>query len=203
MQPVQLSFDFKYHMSKREYKVCREGVEVGFFDALEIIDLFRSGKVLETDDFYVEFEGVWEKFSVLGPLMMANDMECLYRLIKSHPSVSISDLVRLSRMSEGKVRYYIGFFLWYGVANDADDADEPELLPDSPALTDFSSSVGIVAVLGKFESANPKHARVRLTERNINFVEGFKCRAGGGQLSVFDFFVDAYVELPGPDGFDD
>jgi len=187
-------------MSKREYKVCRGGVEVGIFDALDIICLFRSGKVLETDDFYVESEGVWEKFSVLGRLMMANDMECLYRLIKSHPSVSISDLVRLSRMSEGKVRYYTGFFLWYGVANDADEA---ELLPDSPALNEVSSSGGTYEVLGKFEITNPKHARVRLTERNINFVEGFKCRAGGGQLSVFDFFVDAYVELPASDGFDD
>ena len=103
-------------------------------------------------------------------------------------------------MSEGKVRYYIGFFLWYGVATDADDA---ELLPDPPASTDASSSGGIVEVLKKFETANPKQARVRLTERNVSFVEGFKCRAGGGQLSALEFFVDAYVELPVSDGFDD
>jgi hypothetical protein len=187
-------------MSKREYKVCRGGVEVGIFDAIEIICLFRSGKVLETDDFYVEFEGVWEKFSVLGRLMMANDMECLYRLIKSHPSVSISDLVRLSRMSEGRVRYYIGFFLWYGVATDADDA---ELLPDPPASPDVSSSHGLAEVLEKSETANPKEARVLLTERNINFVEGFKSRRDGKLLSALEFFVDAYVELPVSDGFDD
>ena len=187
-------------MSKREYKVCREGVEVGFFDALEIIDLFRSGNVLETDDFYVEFEGVWEKFSVLGPLMMANDMECLYRLIKSHACVSINDLVRLSRMSERDVRYYIGFFLWYGVATDADDAG---IIPDTCDLTNVSSSHGLSEVLEKSESNTPEVQVVLLTERNINFVEGFKSRRDGKLLSALEFFVDAYVELPGPDGFDD
>ena len=187
-------------VNKNKYKVCRGGVEIGIFDALEMIDLHRSGIVKETDECFLDFDGFLEKTHILGRLMMANDMECLYRLIKSHAAVSISDLVRLSRMSEGKVRYYIGFFLWYGVATDADDA---ELLPDPPASTDASSSGGIVEVLKKFKTANPKQARVRLTERNVSFVEGFKCRAGGGQLSALEFFVDAYVELPVSDGFDD
>jgi hypothetical protein len=187
-------------VNKNKYKVCRGGAEIGIFQASELLCLLGSGKVRVTDECFWDFGGFWEESRIIGTLKIANDMECLYRLIKSHASVSISDLARLSRMSEGKVRYYVGFFLWYGVATDADEA---ELRPDSPALTDVSSAGGIIEVLEKFETANPMQVRVLLTERNINFVEGFKCRAGGGQLSALDFFVDAYVELPACNGFDD
>jgi hypothetical protein len=185
---------------KNRYKVCRDGVEVGIFYASELLCLLGSGKVRLTDECFVDFGGFWEKSGIFGPLKLANDMECLYRLIKSHAAVSISDLARLSRMSEGKVRYYVGFFLWYGVAT---DADEVELLPDSPALTEVSGSGGIIDVLEKFKTANPMQARVILTERNINFVEGSKCQGVGENMTALEFFVDAYVELPVSEGFDD
>ena len=185
---------------RKKYKVAREGVEIGVFDAAEIIYLIRGGKVLETDEFWQEFQGVWDKSGSFTPLLLANEMECLYRLIKSHACVSINDLVRLSRMSERDVRYYIGFFLWYGVATDADDAG---IIPDTCDLTNVSSSHGLSEVLEKSESNTPEVQVVLLTERNINFVEGFKSRRDGKLLSALEFFVDAYVELPGPDGFDD
>lgn len=187
-------------MSKKKYKVSREGVEVGIFDASEIIYSLRSGNLLWADDFDVEFEGVWEKCSNLGRLVTANDMECLYRLIKSHPSVSISDLVRLSRFSKRKVNYYINFFLWYGVATEAKRADN---FPKSRALTDVSSCVAKAEYVEKFETINPEYEAVFLTERNINFVEGFKSRIDGEKLSALEFFVDAWVELFPSGGFDD
>jgi hypothetical protein len=184
-------------MGKNKFKVCREGVEVGTFDASEMLCALRRGKVRETDECFVDFEGFWEKCRIFGTLKLANDMECLYRLIKSHAGVSINDLVRLSRMSEAKVRYYVRFFLWYGVATDADDA---ETLPES---TSSSRSGGLSEDLVESENINLEAEVVLLTERNINFVEGFKCRRDGEKLSALEFFVDAYMELPASDGFDD
>jgi hypothetical protein len=184
-------------MDKNKFKVCRGGVEVGIFDAPEMLCALRRGKVRETDECFVDFEGFWEKCGIFGTLKLANDMECLYRLIKSHAGVSINDLVRLSRMSEAKVRYYVRFFLWYGVATDANDA---EILPGSTAS---SLAGGLSEDLEESETINLEAEVVLLTDRNINFVEGFKSRRDGKLLSALEFFVDAYVELPVSEGFDD
>jgi|688.fasta_scaffold1495950_1 hypothetical protein len=51
---------------------------------------------------------------------LATEMECLYRLIKSHSSVSIQDIMRLSGLSQKRVRYHLSFFRWYGVANNSE-----------------------------------------------------------------------------------
>lgn len=138
--------------------------------------------------------------NTLGRLVTANDMECLYRLIKSHPSVSINDLVRLSRLSKKRVGYYLGFVLWYGVSTDARSADT---FAHSQALTDVSSSGTKAEYVEKFETINPEYESVLLTERNINFVEGFKSLRDGEKLSALEFFVDAWVELPASGPLDD
>jgi hypothetical protein len=184
-------------LEKHKYKVCREGTEVGIFHASELLCLLGSGKVRVTDECFVDFLGFWEESRIFGVLKLANDMECLYRLIKSHSAVSISDLVRLSRMSEAKVRYYVRFFLWYGVVTDANDAD---ILPQSTAV---SSSGDLSEVLEESDTINLEATTVLVTQRNINFVEGSKSQGVGEEITALEFFIDAYVELPASGGFDD
>jgi hypothetical protein len=75
---------------------------------------------------------------------LATEMECLYRLIKSHSSVSTQDLIRLSGLSEKRVRYHLSFFQWYGIASNTDTNDQ----------------------------ITPKDELVIVTSENIEFVEG-------------------------------
>ena len=109
-------------------------------------------------------------------------------------------MLRCFHKSKKRIDYYIGFFLWYGVATDARSADT---FAHSQALTDVSSSGTKAEYVEKFETINPEYEAVLLTERNINFVEGFKSRRDGEKLSALEFFVDAWVELPASGGFDD
>jgi hypothetical protein len=75
---------------------------------------------------------------------LATEMECLYRLIKSHSSASTQDLMRLSGLSEKRVRYHLSFFQWYGIA----------CIPDTD------------------DQITPKKELFMVSSENIEFVEG-------------------------------
>lgn len=98
----------------------------------------------------------------------AREMETLCRMVKAQPGVEISALARDSGLSEGRVRYYIEFFVWYGIASSADLRQNPQ-----HAIQRSERSVERAFV----HEAN----RTKVEARSPNLQH---------------FFRDAYVELP-------
>ncbi len=54
----------------------------------------------------------------------AREMDALYRLLKTAPSASLASLAQASGLHENLVRYYVDFFIWYGVAVDPEAPTE-------------------------------------------------------------------------------
>ena len=80
---------------------------------------------------------------------LATEMECLYRLIKSHSSISTQDLMRLSGFPEKRVRYHLSFFCWYGIANNT--GTDARIAPKEEFFIVTSDNIGIVE--GRFPTA--------------------------------------------------